>query len=127
MLTGSAAPGIDPISMDVQRIGRVLNNLVSNALRHTPSGGKVSLQAEPLGKAVRVSVQDSGEGISAADLAHVFDRFYRGEKSRNQATGGSGLGLAIAKGIVEAHDGQINVESNPGQGATFIFTLPKKD
>ncbi|MFH1524378.1 MAG: HAMP domain-containing sensor histidine kinase [Chloroflexota bacterium] len=126
-LTGSAAPGIDPVRMDVQRIGRVLNNLVSNALRHTPSGGTVSLQAEPLGETARVFVQDSGEGVSPADLAHVFDRFYRGEKSRNQATGGSGLGLAIAKGIIEAHGGQINVESNPGQGAKFIFTLPKKD
>jgi len=127
VLTGSAAPGIDPLQMDVQRIGRVLNNLVSNALRYTPTGGTVSVQAKVVAETVRVTVQDSGEGIAPNDLPHVFDRFYRGEKSRNQATGGSGLGLAIAKGIVEAHGGQIDVESNPGRGARFHFCLPKKD
>jgi signal transduction histidine kinase len=124
-LTGRAAPGIDPVSMDVQRIGRVLANLVDNALRYTPSGGSVSLQADLSGNSVRVTVQDSGEGISPDDLPHVFDRFYRGEKSRSSATGGSGLGLAIAKGIVEAHGGQIGVESPAGQGARFHFFLPK--
>ncbi len=127
MLSGNAAPGIDPVRMDVQRIGRVLNNLVGNALRHTPAGGSVQVQAEAVAEAVRVIVEDSGEGISPMDLPHVFDRFYRGEKSRNQATGGSGLGLAIAKGIVEAHGGQIEVESTPGKGARFYFDLPKKD
>jgi signal transduction histidine kinase len=127
LLSGSASPGIDPIRMDVQRIGRVLNNLVGNALRYTRAGGTVSLQAEVGASTVRVTVQDSGEGISPVDLPHVFDRFYRGEKSRNPATGGSGLGLAIAKGIVEAHGGQIGVESTLGQGARFYFWLPKKD
>ena len=126
VLSGSASPGIDPVSMDVQRIGRVLNNLVSNSLRYTHPGGTVSIQAEALTESVRVIVQDSGEGISPNDLPHVFERFYRGEKSRNQATGGSGLGLVIAKGIIEAHGGQIGVESNPGQGTRFYFWLPKK-
>jgi signal transduction histidine kinase len=125
-LTGSASPDIDPIIMDVQRIGRVLNNLVDNALRYTHSGGTVSIQAEVVAGTVRVTVQDSGDGISPGDLPHVFDRYYRGEKSRNQATGGTGLGLAIAKGIVEAHGGQIGVLSSPGQGAKFYFWLPKK-
>lgn len=127
LLSGRAAPGIDPVLMDVQRIGRVLNNLVSNALRYTHPQGTVSIQAELLPGKVRVTVQDSGEGISPNDLPHVFDRFYRGEKSRSQATGGSGLGLAIAKGVVEAHGGQIGVESSPGLGAKFHFWLPKKD
>jgi signal transduction histidine kinase len=127
LLSGHASPDIDPIIMDVQRIGRVLNNLVDNALRYTRTGGTVSIQAEAVAGTVHVTVQDSGEGISANDLQHVFDRFYRGEKSRNQATGGSGLGLAIAKGIVEAHGGQIGVESSPGQGAKFYFWLPKID
>jgi signal transduction histidine kinase len=126
-LTGHASPGIDPVNMDVQRIGRVLNNLLDNALRYTPPGGTVSLQAECFPGFVRVSVQDSGEGIPPGDLPCVFDRFYRGEKSRSLATGGSGLGLAIAKGIVEAHGGQIGVESQPGHGALFFFSLPKKD
>jgi signal transduction histidine kinase len=127
VLSGSASPRIDPIKMDVQRIGRVLNNLLGNALRYTPAGGSVTVQAEALAGSIRVTVEDSGEGISANDLPHVFDRFYRGEKSRNQATGGSGLGLAIAKGIVEAHGGEIGVESLPDKGARFYFTLPKKD
>lgn len=126
-LSGHAGPGIDPIRIDVQRIGRVLNNLVDNALRYTPAGGTVSVQAELVQGSVRVMVQDNGEGISAEDLPHVFDRFYRGEKSRSQATGGSGLGLAIAKGIVEAHGGQIWAESQPGQGTRINFSLPKKD
>lgn len=125
-LTGRAASGIDPLEMDVQRIGRVLNNLVDNALRYSPPGGRVSVQAQVVDGSVRVTVEDRGEGISPADLPHVFDRFYRGEKSRNQATGGSGLGLAIAKGIIEAHGGQIGVESSLGRGASFYFCLPKK-
>ena len=127
LLSGSASPDIDPIKMDVQRIGRVLSNLVDNALRYTPSGGTVSIQAELVAGTVRVTVQDSGEGISPDDLPHVFDRFYRGEKSRNRATGGTGLGLAIARGIIEAHGGQIGVDSTPGHGARFHFWLPKKD
>jgi len=126
-LTGRASPEIDPVSMDVQRIGRVLNNLVDNAFRYTHEGGSISIQAEAASGRVRVTVQDSGDGISPTDLPHVFDRYYRGEKSRNQATGGTGLGLAIAKGIVEAHGGQIGVESSPGKGASFHFWLPKKD
>lgn len=124
-LTGTAATGIDPVCMDSQRMGRVLNNLVSNALAHTPTGGRVCIRAEAAESSVRVVVEDSGEGISMDDLPHIFDRFYRGEKSRNQATGGSGLGLAIAKGIIEAHEGTIGVESKPNEGATFFFSLPK--
>ncbi|HEX2991071.1 MAG TPA: ATP-binding protein, partial [Anaerolineales bacterium] len=73
---------------------------------------------------VEVSVRDSGEGIQAEDLPHIFERFYRGEKSRNRGTGGAGLGLAIARGIVRAHGGVIWVESDIGQGTTFIFTIP---
>jgi signal transduction histidine kinase len=125
-ITGSAQPGIDPVCMDTQRIGRALNNLISNALSHTPKGGQVCVRAEMIEENVQVTVEDSGEGISPEDLPHIFDRFYRGEKSRNQATGGSGLGLAIAKGIVEAHKGTIKVESKPNEGAKFYFSLPKR-
>jgi len=102
----------------------VLNNLVSNALRHTPDGGSLRVSAYRKTGVVRVEVRDSGEGISPEDLPYVFERFYRGEKSRSRQTGGAGLGLAIAKGIVEAHGGEIGVESNPKEGTLFYFTLP---
>ncbi|MEW5869462.1 MAG: ATP-binding protein [Chloroflexota bacterium] len=124
-LQGQVSPGIDPLFMDVARIGRVLNNLVSNALRHTPPGGSVQLNARPLPSGVEIEISDSGEGIPAEDLPHIFERFYRSEKSRNRATGGAGLGLAIARGIVQAHGGDIQVESRPGQ-TRFAFILPRR-
>jgi signal transduction histidine kinase len=124
-LQGSVTPQVDPVWMDAQRIGRVLNNLVGNALRYTPSGGQVRVKGSLLDDMVLVEVIDSGEGIPEQDLPLVFDRFYRGEKSRSRTTGGAGLGLAIARGIVEAHHGQINVESQPGKGTRFFFTLRK--
>ena len=123
-LEGRADPAVDPVVMDAQQIGRVLSNLVGNALRHTPPQGTVRVQAMVQPGGARVEIQDTGEGIPAQDLPHVFERFYRGEKSRSRATGGAGLGLAIAKGIVEAHGGSIEVESQPGQGTRFTFTLP---
>jgi signal transduction histidine kinase len=123
-LAGSVGSDVDPVLMDAQLIGRVLSNLVGNALRYTPSGGSVQIQAGKQAGGTRVEVQDSGEGIRPDDLSHIFERFYRGEKSRSRATGGAGLGLAIAKGIVEAHGGQIGVESSVGQGTRFFFTLP---
>lgn len=123
-LSGQAEAGLDPVRMDTMRIGRVLNNLISNALRHTPEGGRIEVRARRTGQGVEVCVSDSGEGVRPEDLAKVFDRFYRGEKSRSKATGGSGLGLAIARGIVRAHGGEIAVESSPGQGSRFTFRLP---
>jgi len=122
-LEGSVSEGVDPVYIDAQRIGRVLNNLVSNALYHTPEGGSVEVMASPLPEAVMVEVIDGGPGIPPEDMMRVFDRFYRGEKSRSRITGGAGLGLAIAKGIVEAHGGHIGVESGPGR-TRFFFTLP---
>ena len=99
-------------------------NLTSNALRHTPAGGQVHLSARRTAGGVEVEVLDTGEGIRPEDLPYVFDRFYRGEKSRSRATGGAGLGLAIARGIVEAHGGSIRAESEAGHGARFVFVLP---
>ncbi len=113
--------------MDTTQISRVLNNLLDNALRHTPEGGRVRVRAAREGDMARVRVADSGPGISPEDLPHIFEHFYRGEKSRSRegfAHGGTGLGLAIAKGIVEAHGGRIWVESAPGEGTQVIFTLP---
>lgn len=124
-LRGSAEPGVDPALIDARQISRVLANLVGNALRHTPAGGSVTVHARPLADRVHVEVSDNGDGIAADDLPRVFERFYRAEKSRSRATGGSGLGLAIAKAIVEAHGGQIAVESQPGDGTRFSFFLPR--
>lgn len=124
-LQGSVTSRVDPVYMDIQRIGRVLSNLVSNALRHTPPGGMVEVNAWLEGDEVWLEVHDSGEGIPEGDLAHIFEQFYRSEKSRNRVTGGAGLGLAIARGIVEAHGGRIWAESVAGKGARFFFTLPR--
>jgi signal transduction histidine kinase len=125
-LEGSVESDVDPVNMDTQRIGRVLNNLISNAVRHTPPQGEVRVIARRLrpGSGVEVTVSDSGEGIRAEDLPHVFESFYRGEKSRSRSTGGAGLGLAISRGIVQAHGGDIRAQSEPGRGSQFIFVLP---
>jgi signal transduction histidine kinase len=125
LLEGTAPPEADPVVMDLGKIARVLNNLLDNALRHTPPGGTVHVGAAVEEGRVRVEVSDTGEGIPPADLPHVFDSFYRGEKSRNRATGGAGLGLAIASGIVRAHGGEIGVESALDQGTRVWFTLPR--
>jgi len=123
-LAGTVEAGIDPVRMDAARIGRVLNNLVGNALRYTVAGGKVEVSARKQGSQVEVSIFDNGDGIRAEDIPHIFEQFYRGEKSRSRATGGAGLGLAIARGIVQAHGGEIQVESEPGKGTRFFFSLP---
>jgi signal transduction histidine kinase len=123
-LEGNVDSDVDPVHMDTQAIGRALNNLIGNALRHTPPGGRVSVWVRRTGQAVEVTASDTGEGIRAADLPHIFERFYRGEKSRNRGTGGAGLGLAIARGIVQAHGGDIQVESKIGKGTQFTFHIP---
>jgi histidine kinase len=104
----------------------VLTNLTGNALQYTPEGGQVILAAQALGDLVQISVRDNGAGIPAEHLAHIFDRFYRVDKSRSRkAGGGSGIGLTIARALIEAQGGRIWVESaGDGQGSTFYFTLP---
>ena len=111
------------LALDAPRMQRVLVNLIQNAVRHTPAGGHVDVRVERANGHVQLSVADTGEGIAAEDRARVFDRFYRGEKSRSRESGGAGLGLAIARGIVEAHHGTIEVESALGRGSRFIITL----
>jgi two-component system OmpR family sensor kinase/two-component system sensor histidine kinase BaeS len=120
------------VMADQRRIAQVLGNLVTNALRHTPSGGCVTLSAtlapslvgEGRGGMLRVTVADTGAGIPTDDLPYIFERFWRGERSRSRVGGGAGLGLAIARQLVEMHEGTIGVESTPGAGAKFWFTLP---
>jgi signal transduction histidine kinase len=115
---------LPPVLLDRPRVQRVLLNLVGNAIRHTPEGGRVEMLAEREGPVLRLTVRDNGEGIAAADLPHLFERFYRGEQSRSRQHGGAGLGLAIARGLVEAHGGCIWAESTAGAGTSIHFTLP---
>lgn len=116
------------ISADPDRLQQILHNLLGNALRHTPSGGTVCLAADqPHAGRMRLSIADSGPGIHPEHLTHIFERFYRGDRSRTrdeERTAGAGLGLAIARALVEAHGGTIGVASPPGQGATFWVELP---
>ncbi|MBI5567303.1 MAG: HAMP domain-containing protein [Chloroflexi bacterium] len=115
---------LPPVQADADRVGQVLRNLVGNALRHTLTGGSIAVEVTTTTDRVRVSVIDSGEGIPPEELPHVFDRFYRGDRSRARSSGGSGLGLAITKSLIEAMGGAIGVESRSGAGSTFWFTLP---
>jgi signal transduction histidine kinase len=119
------APDLPPVQVDEDRIGQVLLNLVGNALQYTPAGGQVRLTARREDSVVSVAVEDTGIGIAAQHLPHVFERFYRVDKSRSRAGGGSGIGLTIARHLVEAHGGKIHAGSaGLGQGSTFTFTLP---
>jgi signal transduction histidine kinase len=117
-------PGLPKIEADPERVGQILRNLLSNAITHTPIGGEISVNVWATGDEVCVRVQDSGEGIAAEHLPNIFERFYRADASRARATGGTGLGLAIVRQMVQAHGGRVGVESHPGQGACFTFTLP---
>jgi len=113
------------VEVDPDRIAQVLDNLVSNAIRYTPENGRVHLSVQSNAQTIQLIVQDSGPGLTEEELAHVFDRFYRGDKARaRQVDGGTGLGLAIAKSLVLAHNGRIWAESKPSAGATFIVELP---
>ncbi|NNJ12360.1 HAMP domain-containing histidine kinase [Chloroflexales bacterium ZM16-3] len=124
-LTTVVAPGLPAVAADADRMVQVLINLLGNALQHTPADGAVALTVAHDDAAVRFEVRDSGAGVAAAHLPHLFERFYRVDKARARATGGSGIGLTISKALVEAHGGQIWAASaGPGQGSTFTFTLP---
>jgi signal transduction histidine kinase len=111
---------------DIALLERVFDNLIDNALRHTPRGGRVTVSATPLGDRVRLTVSDSGPGMTPGEAARVFDRFYRGDAGRSTASGQAGLGLAIVKGILELHATTISIDTRPGQGATFRFDLPSQ-
>jgi signal transduction histidine kinase len=118
---------LPPAWADPDMLMRVFSNLCDNALRHTPTGGTVVIEARQQGNLLEVAVTDSGKGIPPEALARVFDRFYRVDTSRQVRTGGSGLGLTIVRAIVEAHGGTIRAENAPHGGARFIFSLPIAD
>jgi signal transduction histidine kinase len=108
--------------MDPDKVERVLYNLLTNALRHTPSDGAVAVRVGARDAEVRVEVEDSGQGLDPEAARRMFERFWRGDRARSR--GGAGLGLAIARGLVEAHGGRIWAESAPAGGARVSFTLP---
>ncbi|GAA1863989.1 sensor histidine kinase [Myceligenerans crystallogenes] len=124
-LTTAVQQRLGTIAVDRDRMGQVLGNLLDNALRHTPAGGEVRLTAERHGTGVRFMVVDTGEGIAAEHLPHLFERFYRADAARDRGHGGSGIGLAIVRALVMAHGGAISAHSEgPGRGATFVVDLP---
>lgn len=125
-LQGSVTPSLGEVQIDARRINRVLNNLIDNAIRHTPDNGLVEVCADKSAEKVVVEVIDNGEGISPTDLPRVFDLFYRGELSRRSSSKGTGLGLAISKGIIDAHGGEIKVTSQPGE-TRFTIIIPQKE
>jgi signal transduction histidine kinase len=118
-------PDFPEIKGDEERLTQVLSNLLSNALKYSPNGGRVTLSGKVTPESVIISVSDEGPGIAAPDLPHVFDRFYRGDSDLTKRVKGTGLGLYLAKAVVEAHGGRIWVDSTPGEGATFSFSLPR--
>jgi signal transduction histidine kinase len=122
-----APPDLPELVGDPEQLLRVLRNLIGNALRYTPPGGQVTLEAHEGVGAVVVTVADTGRGIAAEHLSNIFERFYRADESRHQATGGSGLGLAIVRSIVEAHGGKVSAQSVVGHGTTFTISLPRAE
>ncbi len=112
------------LSLDSQRVEQILNNLLDNALRHTPDGGKVEVSLSASAQKISLSVHDSGAGIPQDSLPYIFERFYRADRSRSRAEGGTGLGLAIARQLAEAHGGTLSAANHPQGGAVFTLGLP---
>ncbi len=124
-ITFGASRALPLVTADKQRIEQVILNILSNAIKYTPDGGQIDIRLTQLPKKfVRVEIADNGIGIPETDVAHLFERFYRVEKSRTQDAGGTGLGLAIAKELVEAHGGNISIKSRVGEGTTVTIDLP---
>ena len=123
-LSGHTEAGLDPVRMDLPKISRLLFNLVENAIQHTRAGGQVMIRAAREAGTVVLQVEDTGEGIPEEDLPRIFDRFFRGERSRTRSRDGAGLGLAVAQSIAEGHNGTIEAQSRIGQGTTFIARWP---
>jgi signal transduction histidine kinase len=122
-LCAQLPPAMPPAWADERRLEQVLSNLAQNAIRYTPPGGIILLQGEPVGEALQISVTDSGEGISPADLPHIWNRFYRGVSE--SGPGRTGIGLSLVKELVEAMGGIVGVDNRPGEGSRFWLQLKK--
>jgi signal transduction histidine kinase len=125
-LEAEIAPGVPPVAGDTLALRRVLDNLVSNAIKFTPAGGRVTVRLSCLEEALKLEVADTGIGIPGNRLDRIFDRFYQVDGTTTRQYGGVGLGLALVKEIVAAHGGQITVTSQVGVGTTFTILLPMK-
>src|SRR5690606_24671312 len=115
-LSLEATPNLPKIEIDPGRVEQVITNVLSNALRYTPQGGRIDLQVSRQGGALQLTVHDSGSGIPVEALPHIFERFYRADRARSRAEGGSGLGLAIARQFAEAHGGTLTAANHPQGG-----------
>ena len=119
--------GVERVVADPLRIKQVLLNLLTNAVKFTPSGGSIEVKAARAAEEIRVSVQDSGIGIDESDYARIFEAFHQGHRGVSASAEGTGLGLTLSKRIVELHGGRLWVESRTGQGSTFTFSIPDVD
>lgn len=126
-LSSQIPDGLPKILGDRDRLEQVMVNLLDNAIKYTPSGGNVSINAGKNNGNVKVNVKDTGFGIPADDIPRIFERFYRVDKARSRDLGGTGLGLAIVKHIIQGHNGKLHVESTPGKGSIFSFSLKACD
>jgi two-component system phosphate regulon sensor histidine kinase PhoR len=120
----AVAPDLPPLTADPLRLEQIFSNLLDNALKHTPPGGRIAIQVSRSGDFILLCVEDNGAGIPPADLPHIFERFYRADKARSREMGGTGLGLSIVKHIAQAHGGSVEAKSTFGKGAAIIVRLP---
>jgi two-component system sensor histidine kinase BaeS len=125
-LVHSSVPGLPRAMADRDRLGQVLTNLIRNAVNNTPEGGIISVETSMLDDHVTISVSDTGIGMDPAEMARIFDRFYRSDQSRARSSGGSGLGLAIVRDLLAAMGASIDVDSTPGRGSVFRVSLRRE-